>query len=276
MGEMFRKLHADEIECRVSMIRENGVQLLLYKDARCDMNLLDETVGQMNWKREHALIDGNLYCIVSLFDTEKGQWVSKQDVGVESYTEKEKGQASDSFKRACTNWGIGRELYTAPFIWIPNNKCDIDNKQGKLRCNTDFTVTGIEYDARGRISFLQIIGCDRKTGDLRVVFSKGKQSLNDSENTAEKSADKPVKATKSEAPAPTNVPAPPVILASAAGKQQFIDKCAEMGFDYKQIAKEVGVTGRMTADQLKAAWARFDELEKIVSSTEPLVNPIGK
>lgn len=114
----FRDLRADEIECRVSTINEKGCALLLYKDARCDMNILDETLGVTGWKRHHEVINGNLFCTVEVYDEEKNEWISKQDVGKESYAQKEKGQASDSFKRACFNLGIGRELYTAPFIWI--------------------------------------------------------------------------------------------------------------------------------------------------------------
>ena len=106
----FRDLKASEIDCRISTVKSNGISLLLYKDARVDQNVLDEAVGPFNWQRSHEVIDGNLYCTVSIYDAEKGIWVSKQDVGKESYTEKEKGQASDSFKRACFNWGIGREL----------------------------------------------------------------------------------------------------------------------------------------------------------------------
>ena len=116
----FRNLKANEIECRVSTMSEKGLSLLLYKDARCDMRILDETVGALNWKREHTRDNAN--CIVSIWDNEKKQWISKEDTGTESYTEKEKGLASDSFKRACFNWGIGRELYTSPFIWISSGK----------------------------------------------------------------------------------------------------------------------------------------------------------
>lgn len=116
----FRNLKADEIDCRIATISEKGLSLLLYKDARCDMNILDETVGILNWQRSHTRDNAN--CIVSIWDNEKKQWVSKEDTGTESYTEKEKGLASDSFKRACFNWGIGRELYTAPFIWISSGK----------------------------------------------------------------------------------------------------------------------------------------------------------
>ena len=118
-----RLLKADEIECRIGMVKEGkGISLLLYKDARADMKILDETFGMFGWEREHEVIDGNLYCTVRVWDDNNKRWISKQDVGTESNTEKEKGQASDSFKRACFNFGIGRELYTAPFIWIPASK----------------------------------------------------------------------------------------------------------------------------------------------------------
>lgn len=114
---MFRKLRADEIECRVKVVKEGkGFSLLLYKDARCDMNILDEAVGAFNWKRQHTRDNRN--CIVSIYDSEKKEWIGKEDTGTESNTEEVKGLASDSFKRACFNWGIGRELYTAPFIWL--------------------------------------------------------------------------------------------------------------------------------------------------------------
>lgn len=119
MENQIRLLHADEIECRVSVVKESGVSLLLYKDARVDQRVLDETFGMFGWKRSHQCIDGNLYCTVEIRDPASGEWIAKQDVGTVGYTEKEKSQASDSFKRACFNWGIGRELYTAPFIWVP-------------------------------------------------------------------------------------------------------------------------------------------------------------
>lgn len=100
----FRDLKADEIDCRVATCSDKGVSLLLYKDARCDMNILDETVGSMNWQRKHTRDNAN--CTVEIWDADKNQWISKEDTGTESYTEKEKGQASDSFKRACFNWGM--------------------------------------------------------------------------------------------------------------------------------------------------------------------------
>lgn len=122
----FRDLRADEIDVRVAQFKEGSfVQLLLYKNARTDMDILDEAVGCMNWKREHTRDNAN--CIVSIWDKDKGQWVSKEDTGTESNTEKEKGLASDSFKRACFNWGIGRELYTSPEIKIfLKNNAELD------------------------------------------------------------------------------------------------------------------------------------------------------
>lgn len=116
---MFRYLKAEEIDVRIDRINKKGVILLLYKDARCDMNILDETVTPLGWQREHEVINDNLFCKVSIWDDKKSQWISKSDVGVESFMSKEKGEASDSFKRACFNWGIGRELYTPLFLFIP-------------------------------------------------------------------------------------------------------------------------------------------------------------
>lgn len=152
--EKFRLLRADEIDCRIATVSEKGCSVLLYKDARCDMNILDETVGPMNWQRNHSRDNAN--CAVSIWDKEKGVWVSKEDTGTESFTEKEKGLASDSFKRACFNWGIGRELYTAPFIWISSENCKVEKKpDGRgYTCKDRFTVKDIRYDGNRCISRL--------------------------------------------------------------------------------------------------------------------------
>lgn len=141
----FRTLKANEIDCRIATINQKGLTLLLYKDARVDQNILDETVGKMNWQRKHTRDNAN--CIVSIWDAEKKQWIEKEDTGTESFTEKEKGLASDSFKRACFNWGIGRELYSAPFIWIPAEKAEIkQGGNGKFQCFDKFVVEQILYD----------------------------------------------------------------------------------------------------------------------------------
>lgn len=174
---MFRTLRADEIDCRISQVKKDGsgLSLLLYKDARCDQNILDEVVGPFNWKREHTRDNKN--CIVSIWDEKKNQWISKEDTGTESNTEREKGLASDSFKRACFNWGIGRELYTAPFIWI--NKGDFTFRDGK--CFDRFTVHGIGY-TEGVITGLEI-----KNQKLnKIVYRFGKI-----EETAPEKPEKP-------------------------------------------------------------------------------------
>ena len=160
----FRLLKADEVDVRVSQIQSNWATLLLYKDARVDMDILDETVGCMNWKREHLRDNAN--CIVSIYDEVKREWVSKEDTGTESFSEAEKGLASDSFKRACVNWGIGRELYTSPTIFIFPNK-DMTpkgkdgefylNDKGKYETKTRFSVDYINYDDDRNISDLIIV-----------------------------------------------------------------------------------------------------------------------
>ena len=165
----FRKLEANEIDVRVATVTEKGCSLLLYKDARVDQNILDETVGPEYWQRTHQLIGGNLYCTVEIYIKELGAWVGKQDVGTESYTEKEKGQASDSFKRACFNWGIGRELYTAPFIWINKGDCQISEQGGKVTTKDRFEVKTIGYDDCGNINQLEIVNTKMK----KVVFKMG-------------------------------------------------------------------------------------------------------
>lgn len=158
----FRTLKANEIDCRIQSLNEKngnvGAVVLLYKDARVDMRLLDEVVGAMNWKREHTIIGDRLYCTVSIYNEQTGEWVGKSDVGTESNTEKEKGQASDSFKRACFNWGIGRELYSAPFTYINLQSGEwYKGKDGKPKSYAKFTVKEIEYDENRNISKLIIV-----------------------------------------------------------------------------------------------------------------------
>lgn len=153
----FRDLTEEDIEVRVQSVKLNpdkspkGVVLLLYKNARVDMNILDETVGAENWQREHYECKGNLFCRVGICckmkidesgnsgDILSPSWVWKSDCGSESNTEAQKGEASDSFKRACFNWGIGRELYTSPLIWVKADKCNIINE----KCYDRFSVEKI-------------------------------------------------------------------------------------------------------------------------------------
>lgn len=165
MNYVFDLLNANEIECRIGTAKKaagdnkGGVSLLLYKDARCDMARLDKTVGVMNWQRTHSRENAN--CTVSIWDDDKKMWVSKEDVGVASRTEAEKGIASDSFKRACVNWGIGRELYTSPFIWISGDPDVLKWER--------FKVKAIGYDENRCINALTIV--DKRN---KVVFQMGK------------------------------------------------------------------------------------------------------
>lgn len=140
-----------DVELRVSQLNQTQYgtycTLLVYKDARCDMRYLDECFGSLNWKRSHEVINGNLFCTVSVWDTDKGQWISKQDVGVESNTEAVKGACSDSFKRACVNLGIGRELYDAPVIRFKLEDKEVAiGSNGKPKTYSKFIVTRMAYD----------------------------------------------------------------------------------------------------------------------------------
>lgn len=200
----FPKLSASDIECRVGTSNSNGSSLLLYKDARVDQRILDQVVGQFNWQREHYEVKGNLYCRVGIYDEDKNEWVWKADCGTESNTEKEKGEASDSFKRACFNWGLGRELYTAPFIWISIKKDDIYNHR--------FEVTEIGYDANGIINQLVIV--DSKNNN-KEVFRHGRHE-DISKNVIKQSA------------RPTAQPTPPPAPDILDIAKKMFDECMTM------------------------------------------------
>lgn len=161
----FRKLRPEEIDLRVGTVTDKGVSFLLYKDARVDMTILDETVGAENWQRDHFELKGNLFCRIGIKCGD--EWVWKADCGTESQTEKEKGESSDSFKRSAVVWGIGRELYTAPFIWVPLSKDFYEDLSGKPRLSkkaqrmlNGFKVSRIGYNDKGEINDLVVIDKD--------------------------------------------------------------------------------------------------------------------
>ena len=229
----FRLLRADEIDVRVAMVKENGVSLLLYKDARCDMNILDETVGSMNWQRSHSRDNAN--CSVSIWDAEKGQWISKEDTGTESNTEKEKGLASDSFKRACFNWGIGRELYTAPFIWVSEDLCNISQYKGKFTCRDRFKVSEIEY-RDSRISRL-------------VITSGRKRVFNYQEGT--------VKEQKTERPKQ-------IRMSEKSQMNRLLDILAMKELESRAVTEEIrSVYGKKAFAELT-----YDEAERLIEKFE--------
>lgn len=157
-----RLLKASEIECRVGRCGKSGMgwcSILLYKDARCDQRILDEVFGPFGWQRRHEAVNGQVCCIVKVKDHDTNEWIEKEDVGTESNTEAVKGQFSDSFKRACFNLGIGRELYTAPKIFITLGENEMDQKNGRWTVSPKvvFTVAEIGYDENRNINALTIV-----------------------------------------------------------------------------------------------------------------------
>lgn len=217
-----RLLYAEEIDCRVQQTKKDGCSLLLYKDARCDMAILDETYGEMNWQRSHEFKSGKCYCTISVWDDVKKEWIRKEDVGVPSNTEGEKGEASDSFKRAAVNFGIGRELYSAPFIWVKltDGETTLNAKTNKYQVSPSlsFRVAEIEYNQR-EIARLVIV--DNK-GNARFTYGK-----------------------KSDAPTPT-LPSP---MADAQRGVQLLQAINE-------------IKSALTMDVLKAVWSRHKEWQK--------------
>ena len=199
--EEIRLLSKEDIEVRVAQTLAGNnkvrVNLLLYKNARVDMKIMDELFTPMGWKRTHKLIGDRLYCCVEVYNPETKEWICKEDVGVESNTEAEKGQASDSFKRACVNWGIGRELYTAPRISVElTDKEYTRGQDGKIRVWATFGVKSIGYDANSRtITSLEI---QDKFGNVR--FSMG--------GSVQQSQSEPSQAVKARRAAKANSPAP--------------------------------------------------------------------
>lgn len=177
MAQKFRALTAEEIECRIGTISKNGngLSLLLFKTSRTDQDVLDETVGPENWQCRFYEQKGTLFCSIGIRvvrDDGTAEWVWKDNAGSPSNMEAAKGEASDCMKRAGFAWGLGRCLYTAPFIWIPSDKCNIVNGyNGKPTCYDKFRVAkiGITEDEFGkrRITGIRIV--NDKTG--QIVFS---------------------------------------------------------------------------------------------------------
>lgn len=169
-----RALRPDEIEVRVGQVFEKGVSMLLYKNARTDMQILDETYGAMNWQKDYKEVKGNLYCGIGVWDADKATWVWKWDCGTESNTEKEKGEASDAQKRSAVNWQIGRELYTSPFIWLTVATDPIGN--GRYRLHNPRELNGIYVsqikteEVNGRLKITELELSQKAQGKAGVVY----------------------------------------------------------------------------------------------------------
>lgn len=177
MKELTKPLNISEIDFRIQSVN-NGkyATIVVYKDARADMNRLDEVVGALSWKREHTRDNKN--CIVSIYCNAKQEWVSKEDTGTESNTEQAKGLASDSFKRACFNWGIGRELYDYPVIQIKLNDNEIqttgkDRPKYKASFNLKLKEwTWFSQFTDGKINYL---ACKDENGKVRFLWGEFKK-----------------------------------------------------------------------------------------------------
>lgn len=239
-----RALKAEEIECKVAQVSAKGVQLLLYKDARCDKRILDETFGMMKWADCYSEIKGNLYCSIMLYDEETGMWIQKQDCGIESaFGDKEKGEASDAFKRACFNVGIGRELYTKIFIWInaetvPSGKKDKSGKDiYKLKDQfKSWCVNYIETDnEKEKITYIEI--ADAKTKQVEFKWgTKGQiKTENNKANITNTPANKKISETivkTVEQPKVVNKEQLYELMKEANGRRDLVVKIAQdCGYD---------------------------------------------
>lgn len=165
-----RKLTADEIECRVAQVGAKGVSLLLYKTARTDKAILDETYGDL-WQNDFKPIDGKMYGGIGVYNEELKEWLWRWDCGTESNTEAEKGQASDCFKRAGFKWGIGVELYTAPFIFVPVET--VKDERGKFQMKDRFIKFVVSHIAYQNDKISELVIVDEKGNQWFVWKEKG-------------------------------------------------------------------------------------------------------
>lgn len=251
----FRKLKKNEVEARVGSVSAKGCSLLLYKNARVDAKILDETVGSLNWKNDYKLIDGQLFGSVFIYCDKKKEWVEKADVGIESYTEKEKGRASDAFKRACFKWGIGAELYNSPFIWLNAETkkkekgygYDLKNKWMK------FIVDEFEVSKENEIVKLKIVN---DTGKILFLLG-GKVGQKEPERTG--------KILKEE----TKVDIP--------YSKKVMDEFIELGkkqakindVKIKEIAENYKITSKSTDDDLNVAIKLLKNLDEKLPDDSP-------
>jgi hypothetical protein len=247
-----RLLKADEISCRIQQVTSTkGAVVLLYKDARVDMSILDETYGPMNWQRGHREIGGKMFCVISVWDDEKKQWIAKEDVGVESNTEATKGEASDSFKRSGTNWGIGRELYTAPFIYIQLQDSEVkQGNGGKWQAVSSFvlSVHSIEYNDAREIKSLVL-----KDRNDNVRYTYGSK--------AAKKEEKPVPASKLAETQKTSPAQVTVTEHPMTPKERVESLCrllritvAQFGELYAKLQAEGKVPNKKTAELMPSEW----------------------
>ncbi len=128
---------------RVQSANQWGASCVAYIDARQVQDLLDEVCGAENWQCKYSEHKGNLFCSIGILAS--NEWVWKSDCGTESNVEKQKGEASDAFKRAAVMWGVGRFLYSKTIVKLPvkekNGKyLPYSSKTGKFVYGDDITL----------------------------------------------------------------------------------------------------------------------------------------
>ena len=139
-------MRPQDIEIRPATVKDGKATLLLYQDARNTMDALDRNFGEFGWQMTYKDVGGQIYGCLSIFDIERGVWITKEDTGDESNISAQKGQSSDILKRCAVRFGYGRELYSAPRIIVE------DDKYG----NTGYKVTDIQYNDSREIIALSI------------------------------------------------------------------------------------------------------------------------
>ena len=292
MNTLFRSLKAEEVEVRVDTVCEQYATLLLYKNARVDMAILDETVGPLNWQRSHSRDNAN--CVISIWDESKKQWVSKEDTGsAMTFAGDKNGSkaiASDALKRCGTCWGIGRELYSLPEIRVSASDCKIERDGSGLICGDQFLVTGLT-STDGVITDLEIVNTSKY--GRPVVFALGRYLTKEGSPVAEKAEKAPVKPVEavpaySVPAAPAPVATAPAIPASvpATGPTEFEQKLAAARNTASPIRSHKGATfGAIMNEDAKAArgaliWivgssldAKYREAAKLLLSYYYKYNP---
>jgi hypothetical protein len=166
-------LTADQIEFRIQSISSKGWAIILpYKDARVDMERLDSVYGVEGWQRKHEFKDGRLYCSVGIHSEKLGQWVWKEDVGTQSNTEQDKGQASDAFKRACFNLGIGRELYDYPLIMAQLYQGEFTDQGNKGKQTYGLKLKQWKWSTQFTDGKLNRLAAKDQSGNIRFDWGK--------------------------------------------------------------------------------------------------------
>lgn len=274
-SELSRPLDISDIDFRVQSISPKGyATILAYKDARVDMARLDQAVGPLNWQRKHELISGNLYCHVGIYNGDINEWVWKSDVGTESMTEATKGQSSDSFKRACFNWGIGRELYDYPFISIKLNDDEWDNKSGKPRQTWNLRIREWRWYSEftdGKITFL---AAKDEKGTLRFTWGKMKPKQAEPEY---KSAAVSTEVETVEVIPVVNHESNPAGLLKKKEEVQVDEERERAVAEYKTVFGKAP-HGRMSTDSIinavKEELTKLEKEEEVEEEEEFIIEPI--